>query len=160
MRGGCRGKDVSPSGHGYWPNIILFYFILEILFYVFGAGADRANGGCDLWELPGTIMEFPWARILRRGQRCQIQIWGPLSESGGALSSRLRFVIKAAHSSSVRSIPTPAPSTPSAFLLLAMELDFQIDTSWCMGCSRQILPKRSYVSIPQQLPPQPPTRAS
>ncbi|KAF9783337.1 hypothetical protein BJ322DRAFT_147206 [Thelephora terrestris] len=38
-----------------------------------------------------------------------------------------------------------------------MELDFQIDTSWCMGCERQILPKRSYVPIPQQLPPQPPT---
>ena len=39
-----------------------------------------------------------------------------------------------------------------------MELDFQIDTSWCMGCSRQILPKRSYTPVPQHLPPQPPTR--
>ena len=29
-----------------------------------------------------------------------------------------------------------------------MELDFQIDTSWCMGCSKQILPKRSFVPIP------------
>ena len=41
-----------------------------------------------------------------------------------------------------------------------MELDFQIDTSWCMGCSRQILPKRSYTPAPQQLPTQPPTRTS
>ena len=56
------------------------------------------------------------------------------------------------HPRPVRIIAVPLPRD--------MELDFQIDTSWCMGCSRQILPKRSYTPAPQPLPPQPPTRTS
>ena len=61
---------------------------------------------------------------------------------------------------SVRSISHPHPVRIILFLLLPrdMELDFQIDTSWCMGCSKQILPKRSYTPVQQSLPPQPPTR--
>ena len=52
--------------------------------------------------------------------------------------------------------PTPTPSRIPRCSSLppiqrATELDFQIDTSWCMGCSRQILPKRSCTPLPQQL---------
>ena len=61
---------------------------------------------------------------------------------------------------SVQSISHPHPQ-PGPSSQRVMELDFQIDTSWCMGCSSQILPKRSYVPISQQQPPQPsPTRTS
>ena len=56
--------------------------------------------------------------------------------------------------------PHPASQVPPPPLQSVMELDFQIDTSWCMGCSKQILPKRSYVPLPQQLAQQPPTRMS
>ena len=55
--------------------------------------------------------------------------------------------------------PSPRPiSFPVPPLQRVMEPDYQIDTSWCVSCSEQILPKRSLVPIPQQLPPRPPTR--
>ena len=68
-------------------------------------------------------------------------------------SHRMSVRIKAgSFCHSVRSISHPYPH-PGPSSQRVMEPNPQINTSRCMGCSCQILPKHSYVLIPQQKPP-------
>lgn len=154
---------VTPIGR----DIILLLF-LNFSFYVFPRGGGPLRtvivicGSCR-----EIIMEF------FIGENHPVEVSGDRSRSGVPEANRERalafpFLRRMSVRIKAGAVATPSVRFPTLtpvritypFLLLArdMELDFQIDTSWCMGCSRQILPKRSYTPTPQQLPAQPPTR--
>ena len=98
----------------------------------------------------GALDNISWhGRLNRRTFGCRLAVTDPDLGSQylppvGALYIRTpHFRLLPPH---LRVFPTPP-------IQRVMELDFQIHTSWCIGCSMQILPKRSCTPLPQQLQP-------